>query len=105
LVATPQIEDALYQLPEVQLAVAYGEGEPGHAEPVATVMSEQPLDAARITRACGELRAHERPRWVRRVASIPLTEGYRPIKAKLQDEAASEVLDQLRYDPASERYA
>jgi hypothetical protein len=71
---------------------------------VATVMSDKPLDAARITRACSELWPHERPRLVRRVAEIPMTEGFRPIKAKLQEQGSPPALEVLRYDAAAERY-
>jgi putative long chain acyl-CoA synthase len=104
-VGTPRIEDALYELTEVELAVAYGVDVDGRTQPVAAVVTDSPLDAERITkRLCKSLGVHERPRRIDRVTRLPMTEGFRPIKAKLRAEGPEEVLETLRYDPETQTY-
>jgi putative long chain acyl-CoA synthase len=113
-VATPQVEDALYRMPEVVLAVAYAEPRRDGAEArrggpstvlVATLSAEQPLDATRVTQAIADaLPPPARPLLIRRVAIVPLTEGFRPMKARLCDSGPGEVLQTLELDAARERY-
>jgi putative long chain acyl-CoA synthase len=70
-VSTRSIEDALYALPEVELAsVSSTEG-----ELVARIRAREPLDAARVDEALSKL--PEKPRIVQ-VDDIPLTDGFRP---------------------------
>jgi putative long chain acyl-CoA synthase len=100
-VATPRIEDALYGLTEVTLAVAYAHD----GELVADVMSREPLEASRFSaRLALWLGPHERPRVIRRVAAIGLTEGFNTMKAPMRS-AGVEVLQTLTYDEAAQRYA
>lgn len=108
-VATPQIEDALYALTEVRLAVAYGATPHGSSTEVvvASVTSAEPLDAERVTeKLTTMLEPHARPLVVRRVASIAMTEGFRPIKARARDHGLEEgdALQTLTWSPTRRRY-
>ena len=108
-VATPQIEDALYALTEVRLAVAYGATPHGSGTEVvvASVTSAEPLDAERVTeKLTTMLEPHARPLVVRRVASIAMTEGFRPIKARARDHGLEEgdALQTLTWSPTRRRY-
>ncbi len=99
-VSTPRIEDALYQLTEIRLAAAYAE----EGRPVAAVVARGDLDPRRVTeRLIAELGEHERPRRILRVADIPLSEGFVPLKTALRAELHS--LQTLRYDEVAQRYS
>jgi putative long chain acyl-CoA synthase len=75
-VSTRKVEDALYALPEIELAaVTEQEG-----ALVAAIQARSPVDRARIDEALGKLAPHERPSKVVQVPSIPLTDGFRPKK-------------------------
>ncbi|APR80866.1 Polyhydroxyalkanoic acid synthase [Minicystis rosea] len=82
------IEDALYELPEVALAAVYGIPIPGEAGEVPTaavvLQSGAHLDGAALFRALETLPPEARPRYVRIVDAIPMTEGYRLLKAGLR---------------------
>ena len=95
-VSTRRVEDALHGLPEVRLAAAWGDGGGGL---VAAVVSPAPLDAARVTRAIAELPPHARPRAVARLASIPLSEGFRVLKGDLPAMFAA-AEERVEFDPA-----
>ncbi len=75
-VSTRKVEEALYALPEVELAAAVGVR--GEIE-LAFVARAQVADA-RIAEALSKLDEDERPTVVRQVAAIPLTDGFRPRK-------------------------
>ncbi|HZO16545.1 MAG TPA: alpha/beta fold hydrolase [Polyangiaceae bacterium] len=101
LIATRRIEDVLYELSEILVAVVYGERIDGNEVPVADVVSTQELDAARLgRRICAQLLPHERPRRLRRLHDIPMTEGFQPLKRP-----KGEALEVLTYDPARESYS
>jgi putative long chain acyl-CoA synthase len=77
------IEDALYAVPGVKLAVVYGlevESE-GPAVVVATIVGEP--DREWLARAVAGLRVEQRPRFVRLRERIPMTAGFRPLAAPL----------------------
>jgi putative long chain acyl-CoA synthase len=81
------VEDALYTLPDVQLAAAWdrGAGEIG-----AAFLSSSDVSAARITEAMTTLPVHARPTLITRVSEMPLTEGFRPNRrAAIASAAAS----------------
>ncbi len=78
-VSTRRVEDALYALPEVELAAAWGEG-----RAVRAAVTPAHVSDARIAEALDALAAWERPASVERVAAIPLTEGFRPDKRALR---------------------
>jgi putative long chain acyl-CoA synthase len=82
------IEDALYELPEVAQAAAYGVTRTGAADeiPGAAIVLRPgaAIDGAALTRALAALPVEARPHFVRVVDAIPTTEGYRPLKAGLR---------------------
>ncbi|MFV8751837.1 AMP-binding protein [Nannocystaceae bacterium ST9] len=80
------IEDALYAVPGVQLAVVYGlETEPGApATIVATIVGEPDLDW--LASAVAGLRLEQRPRFVRLRERIAMTAGFRPLDAPLAEQ-------------------
>lgn len=78
-VSTRKIEDALYALPEVRLAVAWGvDG----AVVAGIVTDEAPL-APRIEEALARVEPAHRPKCVLGLPSIPLTDGFRPRRSEL----------------------
>jgi putative long chain acyl-CoA synthase len=95
------IEEALDALPEVALAVAYGVREPGGAADVpAAAIVLRPgatLDTAAAAKAIAErLPPEARPRRLRVVDAVPMTEGFRPLTAAL---AAGSAGDDVDIDP------
>jgi putative long chain acyl-CoA synthase len=86
------VEDALYALPEVALAAVYGVTLPGEAAdvPAAAVVlrAGAALDGAALHGALAGLPEQARPRFVRVLSTIPMTEGYRLLKAGLRAEGA-----------------
>ncbi len=103
------IEDALYQIPGVALAVAYGVTLPGSRDqvPVAAVVLRPgiALDRAATLRILeASLPRHAWPRFIRRVGHIPMTPGYRPLARELAAEGLPRAeAGALRYD--AERHA
>jgi putative long chain acyl-CoA synthase len=83
-VSTREVEDALYVLPEIETAAAWGED----GALVAVVASREPLTAARLAEATADLPPHGRPCRVRWVPGIALTDGFRPRKRDLGEDAA-----------------
>jgi putative long chain acyl-CoA synthase len=85
--ASRALEDTLYELDAVALAVAYGVTENGVELPAAAVVLREgaALDADALADA---LSAHHPrdawPRIVRLMPSIPMTEGFRPLKGGLK---------------------
>lgn len=78
-VSTRKIEDALYALPEVRLAAAWGV----RGAVVAAVVTDQAALAPRIEEALSRLEPNHRPECVLRLPSMPLTDGFRPKRAEL----------------------
>jgi len=83
-VSTRAVEDALYGLPEVELAAAWGERD----RVVAAVVASEPLSPARLAEAVEPLAAHARPTQVVQLPRIPMTDGYRPRRRDLPALAA-----------------
>lgn len=88
------IEETLYDLPEVAVAVVHGlELEGAESEvPVAAIelCAGAELDHAELFRLLSEQHPEASwPRVVRIVGEIPMTEGYRPLKAGLRREGVS----------------
>lgn len=82
-VSLRRIEDALYTLPEVELAAAWVSPA---LEVGAAFVSREAISEDRLREALAGL-AHI-PRTVARVASLPLNEGFRPVRAALPPEVA-----------------
>lgn len=83
-VAPARIEDALHEAPGVARCVAAAAPDPDHPGAEAPVAALQlhpgaALDAAAVAAAVAALPEHARPRRLRVVAELPLTDGFRPI--------------------------
>jgi putative long chain acyl-CoA synthase len=109
-VASTRIEDALHEVPGVALCMAGGRPDPedrARAVPVAAIerLAGPPLDLDALSRAVAGLPAHARPRRIRIVDALPMTEGFRPIKRVLAQLDLSDGPDVLVWDPRAQRYA
>ena len=82
--STRNVESALFALPEVEMAAAWGEKAGAEWRIVAAIQSRTPIDDKRIDEALSVLSSRERPVRVQRVDAIPITEGFRPDKAALR---------------------
>lgn len=105
-----EVEDALYTVPEVRLAAAYGVPVPGadHAMMCAAVVLRPGtgLDCVVLMRAVeASLPRHAWPRFVRVVSELPLTAGHRPVKAPLRAAGVhAGARDTFRYDAERHQY-
>jgi putative long chain acyl-CoA synthase len=89
LVPTRALEDALYALDAVDLAVVYGVPKGGAEVPVAAVVLREGRELDRAALAASFAARHPKEEWpelVRVVGSIPMTEGFRLLKAGLRAE-------------------
>ena len=93
--STRNVESALFTLPEVEMAAAWGEKVGGEWRIVAAIQSRAPIDSARIDQALSNLSSRESPARVLEVDHIPLTEGFRPDKPLLR-QSLSQVSELLR---------
>ncbi|MBK6464004.1 MAG: alpha/beta fold hydrolase [Myxococcales bacterium] len=96
-VSLRSVEDALYALPEIELACAFA-AEGAGAERVvhAAFVSSAELGGARLDAAMSRLPAHARPRVIAHVPRMPLTDGYRPKRRTVAFEASvAQVLYRL----------
>jgi putative long chain acyl-CoA synthase len=110
-VFTTPIRDALGDLRQVDLAVAYGVRPPGggHEVPVAavTLRAGQELSAPNISRALSRLAPDQRPLVVQVVDRIPVTTWFRPLTGPLREAGIPEPGDDVRawyLDASGERY-
>jgi putative long chain acyl-CoA synthase len=108
-VPSPRIEDALYQAPGIALCVAAGRRDPedsAHDVPVAAVQLHPGtrLDLDALSRAVAALPAHARPRRIRLVDALPMTDGFRPIKQTIDQLAFGDAPHVLVWDPRTQRY-
>jgi putative long chain acyl-CoA synthase len=104
-VASTRIEDGLYDCNCVALCVAVARPDPDDDTaqiPVAAIQlhpnTELDLDA--LSAAVQALPEYARPRIVRVVDEIPLTDGYRPIKHRAFERTGTAY----RWDPRTQRY-
>ena len=88
-VSVRSIEDALYRHPSIAQAAVYGKLVAGHQVAFAVVVTEDrsELDSAALEALCEDLETPERPTYIKQVDRIPLTEGFRPDKFKLEQSA------------------
>jgi len=89
-VASTRIEDALYEAPGVALCMAGSRRDPddsAHELPVAAVQLHPgtPLDLDALSRAVATLPEYARPRRLRIVEALAMTDGFRPIKRQLDE--------------------
>jgi putative long chain acyl-CoA synthase len=102
-VPSTKIEDALYEASCVALCVASSSDtvEDGARFPVAAIQLGSPIDLDAISRAVATLPEYARPRTLRVVDAIPLTDGFRPIKRAVRELAA---LETFTWDSRAQRY-
>ncbi len=109
-VSSVQVEDVLYELPEIKHALVYGIKHPDskHEIPVATVVVREGyvLDADTLTRHVEKrLDRNLRPSFVRMRDTVSMSVGFRPLKKPLRDEGVDERDPRtLRYDLEKHRY-
>jgi putative long chain acyl-CoA synthase len=109
-VFTRPIEDVLYDLSEVRLAVVYGSNAPEGEQVIETsieLREGRTLSIEALQRLCSQrLDPNARPVRVQVVSQIPMTEGYRPLKRALRAAPAAEarVLASYRFDEHEQRY-
>ncbi|HEX8112023.1 MAG TPA: AMP-binding protein, partial [Kofleriaceae bacterium] len=120
-VASTRIEDAIYDVPGVALCAVVGRPDPdpgtdpgtGPAPaqfPVAAIQLHSgpgpgaALDLDALSRAVAALPEYARPRRIRRVDALPMTDGYRPIKQALAGLDLSDGPEVIAWDPRAQRY-
>jgi acyl-CoA synthetase (AMP-forming)/AMP-acid ligase II len=103
------IEDTLYEQPEVATAVVYGVPDGAAEVPVAAVVlghGDSILDGAALFAALAARHPLTAlPRRIRVVSHIPMTEGFRPLKAALRAEGLTAGAGVLTLDPGRATYA
>ncbi len=109
LVASTRIEDALYTCPGVALCVAVGCPDPEHTGaqiPIAALVPSTAIDLDALSHAVAALPEYARPRRVRIVDALPMTDGFRPIKRDLADldRVAQDGVGLYHWDPLLLRY-
>lgn len=108
-VYTREIEDLLYRRGDVAMVAVSGHrlpGEDGEVVVATIVPRDGELDLRRLERLVDEkLQPHERPRLVRLVDAIPMTDGYRPLKRALRGPAAQPRAVYARTDGAYKEVA
>jgi putative long chain acyl-CoA synthase len=108
-VATVQVEDVLYELPEIARAAVYGVALPG-AEfelPIATlvVRDGHQLDPSLLARHLEQrLDGHARPRIVKLRGALPMSVGHRVLKQRLRAELLDGLDASFRYDEELKLY-
>jgi acyl-CoA synthetase (AMP-forming)/AMP-acid ligase II len=108
-VASTQVEDALYEAPGVALCIAAGRPDPedpAHQFSVAAIQLHpgSPLDLEALSRAVAGLPEHARPRRIRIVDAIAMTDGYRPIKRAMGQLDLSDGPEVYAWDARRQRY-
>jgi putative long chain acyl-CoA synthase len=103
------IEDSIYELDAVALVCVYPLELPGGRteEPVAAIVPKPgwELDLARLAQHLEARHPPEaRPALVRVLDSMPLTDGFRPVKPLLQSAGVPADGRGFRYDPAARTY-
>jgi acyl-CoA synthetase (AMP-forming)/AMP-acid ligase II len=108
-VASTRIEDAIYGVPGVALCAAastYDPDHPGREYAVVAVQLQRSaeLDLGALSAAVATLPEYGRPRRLRIVDELPLTDGFRPIKRGIRELVA--MADRAyTWDTRSQRYS
>jgi putative long chain acyl-CoA synthase len=110
-VASTRIEDALYEAPGVALCMAAGRPDPDdpantHVAPIAAIQLHPgaALDLEALSRAVAGLPEYARPRRLRIVDTIAMTDGYRPIKRAMAQLDLTDGPEVYVWDARSQRY-
>ena len=103
-IPTTRIEDALYGARGIALCVATGRSDPELGPiPIAAVqlLPGHALDLAAVSAAVATLPEYARPRRLRVVDVLPMTDGFRPIR-RVVDEL--DLTGAYTWDPRTQRY-
>lgn len=101
-IASMRVEDGLYAASCVALCVVTArKDEDGHEVPIAAVQLAGKLDLADLTSAVQALPEYARPRELRIVDEIPLTDGFRPIKRRAFEHLTGAL---YRWNPRAQNY-
>jgi putative long chain acyl-CoA synthase len=108
-VAATRVEDALYECASVALCIAAGAPDPADPKveiPIAAIQLHPAatLELDALSRAVATLPEYARPRRVRVVEQLPLTDGFRPIKHGLRDLAQIDGPNLYVWDSLAQRY-
>ena len=105
-VMSRKVEDALHTVPSIIGCCAVGvPAERGEVVMAAFALAPgATLDLAAIAAAVGTLPEHARPRRLHRVASIPMTDGFRPLKKPILDLGFGDAHDVWEWDAATSSY-
>ncbi len=103
-VASTRIEDAIYAYTGVALCIAMGHRDGDHQIPIAAIQLHGALDLAALSVAVLALPEYARPRRVRVVERLPMTDGFRAIKHGLRDLDAVDGPNVFEWDPRAQRY-
>lgn len=109
VVASTRIEDALYEVPGVARCIAAGSHDPEDPAieiPIAALqlLPHTVLDLAAISAAVAGLPEYGRPRRLRIVESLPMTDGFRPIKRGIRDLDVSDGAGVYAWDTRAQTY-
>jgi putative long chain acyl-CoA synthase len=105
-VMSRKVEDALHTVPSVFSCVAVGvPGDRGEVPMAAFALAPgATLDLPALGAAVATLPAHARPRRLRRVEGIPMTDGFRPLKKPILDLGFGDGPDVWEWDAGSGNY-
>lgn len=108
-VPSRRIEDTLHQLDGVIACVAVAIPDRAHVDrelPAAAFALEPtaPVDLDALARVVVALPTHARPVRLRRVASVPETDGFRPLKQPIRELGFADGPDVYAWDPTTNRY-
>ncbi len=109
-VASTRIEDAFYDTGALARCIAVGRADsedPGVEIPVAAVQLHPNASVdlvAALSTAAQTLPEYARPRRIRVVGELPMTDGFRPIKRAVKDLDLADAPDVLAWDARSQRY-
>jgi acyl-CoA synthetase (AMP-forming)/AMP-acid ligase II len=108
-VASTRIEDALYEVPGVALCAAAGRPDPDDPEHQAAFAAVElrpgaRLDLDALSAAVAQLPEYARPRRVRVLDTLPVTDGFRPIKRALGALDLADGPASFAWDARAQRY-
>lgn len=106
IVATRAIEDALYGFAGFRSVVAYGIRHDDYDVAVGVIATrdDQPIDLEAFNVFAARLAPAERPAWIKRIARMPMTDGFRPDAALVKGDLATGAVELFAYDERGERY-
>jgi putative long chain acyl-CoA synthase len=106
-VASTRIEDALYAYSGIALCIAAGRSDPAEPSvevPIAAIQLHGALDLEALSAATLALPEYARPRRIRVVETLPMTDGFRAIKHGLRDLDVIGGPNVYEWDPRTQRY-